>query len=947
MAKIYFSLLLFCFSFFSSRSQLIYQIKFEDYFRGIDIYSSIQDKNHVIYFATSEGVFKYSGLKVSKVNIDKTYDEELFGLTFDIDNQLYCHNLQGQIFKINNDSLQLFFQLPDSIKKNDLSFEFDNYNNLIICSKNYYLVKRNKIIKIASNKNHYYRSINKTYDSTLLLVDFENGKLLKWKNERVIEKINLPENLIKEDDKFNFSPLAFNDRIFLVSDRYNLIYHSKSFIEWKRILVGSNKLIEGINIKFLNDSLVTTLGEKNGISFFNFHNNELVEINNGLKDYRISSILNDYEGNFWLSSLKRGVFYVKNIDNYDLTELINPNRKEIIKIIKIEECLYVAFREGKIVKVRGNKIVKELRFDKSIYHFNVLDNQLLINSSIYSTNLELIGENEFRVGNIKKSYFFDSCYLFCSNTGFYIQSKNKVKSIFYKNFERIGRKVDTNKLFFEFSRPIFAHINKKRVLVFSKNEKLIIDLENHNYSIKKLDFSIVNVINMNNNTYAISSSKKLYRYNFDGFIEQKNIDLVNSSNVFALDNNIVLTDDDKGIVIYDTAFYLKNKILFSNESLMKSITQFLDYENKYIISNYEKIYSLSKKHSKQEAPVIFVSKVLVDSKVYSNFELNILPTEKKLQFEFFSTSFSQLEKLKFHYKIDGLNDSWIEMPMNQNVLTINKLPYGSYKLQVYAMSDNDLKSQTLTFHLNFLKPFWLKLWFFCFIGLLFFSIVFLIYKWRLHRIKRKMQIEREIKISQIKALKAQMNPHFFFNTLNSLQDLILHEDIRSSNIYLTKFADLIRNILKFSESEYISLNDEISLIKNYLELEKLRFSDSLSIQFTTNLTPDDEKFEIPSMLLQPLIENAIKHGFSSLEGVKKLKIDFISYESKIEILIEDNGVGLDGNTDINKNSLSFSGRANNNRIQLFNEILDKKIQMEYSSSKSFNSGTLVKLIFTR
>lgn len=161
----------------------------------------------------------------------------------------------------------------------------------------------------------------------------------------------------------------------------------------------------------------------------------------------------------------------------------------------------------------------------------------------------------------------------------------------------------------------------------------------------------------------------------------------------------------------------------------------------------------------------------------------------------------------------------------------------------------------------------------------------------------EQQKEYEVLASNLKALQSQMNPHFIFNALNSIQTLVLKGEKTSSYSYINRFASLIRKTLDFSEQKLVSLNDELKLLEDYLSLEKLRFRDDFDFQLQADAMPE---LEIPPMLLQPLIENSLRHGLLHKEGKRELQVQFQIREDGLTCLIRDNGIGREASREINK-----------------------------------------------
>ncbi|MFN8117854.1 MAG: histidine kinase [Bacteroidia bacterium] len=204
--------------------------------------------------------------------------------------------------------------------------------------------------------------------------------------------------------------------------------------------------------------------------------------------------------------------------------------------------------------------------------------------------------------------------------------------------------------------------------------------------------------------------------------------------------------------------------------------------------------------------------------------------------------------------------------------------------------------------------------------------------------------------SEIKAIKSQMNPHFFYNALNSIQGYIYSGDKENAAKSLGLFSDLSRSILESSRNTEISLNDEIELLQNYLKLETMRLP-KITYRIHVSETINLYDVYIPAMILQPLVENAIKHGLANKQGQGFLNIKLEEKNNKLLIEIEDDGIGREAAAEIGKRmmkkSASFSTEANMSRIELLNANKTEKITQEIIDKKDDNgnaTGTIVKLV---
>ena len=220
---------------------------------------------------------------------------------------------------------------------------------------------------------------------------------------------------------------------------------------------------------------------------------------------------------------------------------------------------------------------------------------------------------------------------------------------------------------------------------------------------------------------------------------------------------------------------------------------------------------------------------------------------------------------------------------------------------------------------------------------------------KMEEAKSKYNLEQQVRLSELKALQSQMNPHFVYNALNSIQDLILLEDIRNSNKYLGKFSDFIRKVLAFSSKGFISITEEIGILTLYIELEQLRVGDQLELSIKNELSEfDSDDFRIPAMFIQPYVENAFKHGLMHKKGKKELSILFKQEDNYIICIVEDNGVGRKKSNKIQERRKSkqggFSTDANQERIALLNTGKERKIKIEIMD-KEEAQGTRVSLYF--
>lgn len=207
---------------------------------------------------------------------------------------------------------------------------------------------------------------------------------------------------------------------------------------------------------------------------------------------------------------------------------------------------------------------------------------------------------------------------------------------------------------------------------------------------------------------------------------------------------------------------------------------------------------------------------------------------------------------------------------------------------------------------------------------------------------RRNRAEQKSASMEQRLLRAQMNPHFLFNSLASIQNYIINEKTDEASLYLSRFSQLVRNVLDNSAEEFVSLENEVDAIQNYLELQKVRYADKFDFQLMVDDQIDPESTFIPPMLAQPFIENSIEHGIKHLEGNGKIEIRFKLDEGMLRFEVEDNGVGRDMAVEVerkrNVRHRSMSTSITQERLLPLNRKLKGKGQLEIIDLKNETGG---------
>lgn len=239
------------------------------------------------------------------------------------------------------------------------------------------------------------------------------------------------------------------------------------------------------------------------------------------------------------------------------------------------------------------------------------------------------------------------------------------------------------------------------------------------------------------------------------------------------------------------------------------------------------------------------------------------------------------------------------------------------------------------------------------ISTLVFCIVFLLIGGYLLS-KNYREKRRTNQLLAIKSLRGQMNPHFIFNALNSVNHYISKNDEKAANKYLSDFSKLMRSVMDSSRHDLIPLSDEIETLKLYVELEHARFPDKFNFTFNVEESIDTNDFEIPPMIIQPYIENAVWHGLRYLDNEKgKLEIEFKLHENNLLVNVSDNGIGRKKSAEIktsNQKSQNSVGMQNiKTRIDLMNQLyaVNIKVSIEDAFPENENTGTKVEIIIPK
>jgi len=270
--------------------------------------------------------------------------------------------------------------------------------------------------------------------------------------------------------------------------------------------------------------------------------------------------------------------------------------------------------------------------------------------------------------------------------------------------------------------------------------------------------------------------------------------------------------------------------------------------------------------------------------------LDLHYTQNEIAFKYYTNNWHNAKSSTIRYKLLPHYPDWTIIENGEEV----EFPFlppdqYTYKIQGILPSGDMTEITSLDFDIN--PPWWRTTWFYTLAGLSLAASVYMLYRYRVGQLTQALRIENEMNQLEKSALQAQMNPHFIFNCLNSIQGFIMDNEKEQAMEYLSKFAKLIRLNLNASVDNSIRLDQEILILENYLSLEKLRAEDAFNYDISVEQNSQADKIMIPPMLLQPFVENAVIHGMQGIEKGGEIKVNFKKANNSLIVDIKDNGIG--------------------------------------------------------
>lgn len=405
--------------------------------------------------------------------------------------------------------------------------------------------------------------------------------------------------------------------------------------------------------------------------------------------------------------------------------------------------------------------------------------------------------------------------------------------------------------------------------------------------------------------------------------------------------------------------YSVQKIGKFNGLLSNFVSDLLIIGDSVYVSSSEglTVFSKSKWDSNRQQPIVWINEILVNNRLYpiDTYRLTLAHDSNNIELSFSGIDFKSMGNIQFKYRLLGLNENW--QNTLQNSIRYESLNPGAYTFEIMAMNSCGIWSKSITKVTFEISPPWWKSSFFLIVA---FAIMLILFIWILrtiiihkHRKELKTLLQKkQITDLELRAIKAQINPHFLFNALNSIQCFINDSKNELADEYLSRLADLLRETLEFSSKTEVPITDEVNFLKNYLSLEKLRFDEYFSYSIECTPKPEIGEILIPPMVVQPHIENALRHGLKQKQGqIKRLQIRFRLDKKHLICEIEDNGIGrktaMELKSQTNKNYSSKGVQLSDSKLKMYAQLTGRLGVTEiidlYESDQSKPCGTLVRI----
>lgn len=868
-----------------------------------EVYAITQDKDGFIWFATDLGVARFDGYEFQNFS-------RADGLP-DIEVYVFAHDSKGRVWVCGTSKMVAFFEdgcfHQPSLNKyvEEISSDFMNVNAFKVISENEVDFGFTRGVPVKATNDGLQLYFSDTLDSIHLLVhENADGSILVGSHGKMPNRGKRAFNFIDVDDHSIRFPFKNENRIALSNGTRLANGDLVLVVNNHFVKVREGKIIQYRNLPFIPTSAL--MEDKEGNLWvgtiqkgaLRFPGGDLEgEFTNELSAYSVTDVFQDRDGGYWFSTMDDGVFYkpgfhfkyfplsfsggsVQLMDIHE-DELALGMRSGEIHRVDLSKNVLVSSEPGKGIATMmyspNGKLVSR-RWGQAVFA-HPLDERVQVRARNRWLHFGSDGINYFvrrnsilayRSSNIKDvvrdaatERFITCSYLDSDNqlwlgtrTGLIrFSAADGLKELSFPELEEASvRHIEGDE-----ERGLLWIATKEKGLFLLCNGVLrpVLELQEKSPGVS------LNAVDIDQDGVAwVASNRGLFR--------------------------IEMTGQYPGKVSTETRHFDYSNGLSSHE-----IRTVLSYGHRVFLGTSDGLFHFDSRHLPKEAalPKPFLNKVEMNSKPIGNPNEEFLHTQNYFAVAFSALNYSLAGKIRYRYRLIGADNQWVQTQSTEAYYP--KLTPGDYRFEVQAMSaDGHWNPESTNYPFSILQPFWQAIWFqlVVIVSLLLSTVVFM--RWRMVAADRKRLLVNATTKAEQRALRAQINPHFIFNALNSIQKFITNSDQHSAQKYLSVFASVIRRSLNHSDKEFVSLQEEIELSQSYVKLESLRNESRIDYKIVVDPQLNPYTVEIPPMLIQPFVENAIWHGLQPKQGEGWVRVSFSSIDNETVLVeIEDNGVG--------------------------------------------------------
>ncbi|GCC52586.1 signal transduction histidine kinase LytS [Chryseotalea sanaruensis] len=906
-----------------------------------EVYSIVQDKRGLIWIGCDAGLYKFDGVNYTLYSSKTQNSKSISNLTLSSDGKIYCVNFQDQIFYLENDTLR------------ELQHTFQKISNIASGREGLLYLNHATGISVYNPHTREWRNINTIKNFTRSVVSNSRSEIYSITQQGIAKIL---------EEKVVFYPFPGHGQN--ISTDFLLGYHGDKLWIVKKDGSAFYVLQQGRLVQNESKNLALSLQNRKITNLKALPDNNLwISTYNGIVRYNVdkdsvtvfypelsfSDMWIDRENNYWLTTLQAGILRVPDL-NYQVWNTPSIQNEKLTHLATDGAHIYFSSINGAITKLNTNNGSLQTfhtgkNADIECLFFDTSNDNLIfyIQSENYVLRKNEISKAPFHIKAIKSIVHAPPFYFLGSSLGLYVDSENQSYSYRDKISEAWIRQLAWNQQ----KHILYAATNKGlQIFEYRENQWVCTSTLLTKTQIISIDFDEATqnlfAITFNGKVHLLDTENKLAKVaELPADVQAQKLEYYQRKLFMASNKGVWILDLEKSEwnnfnALSGLASENVNDLIVMNENIWLATGKGL-----------QKI-PLKEKTNRPLAKVFLKTNTLINPAL-SNVKLSY---QQPLILYPEASIYTSNGHFEYAYRLN--QNEWIKLPAGVEQIEIQNLPTGDFEIALKVIDHLGRDSENTILIAGFVNPpVWKRWWFMLSVVFVLIGLMYWFYKHQLSKQRKELNRQNELNIAKLVAIRSQMNPHFIFNSLNSIQDLILQKKTVESYDYVVLFSELVRNALTYSNTEFIPMQKEVDFLYTYLQLEKLRFKSDFT--YTIYYDQSDE-IDVPSLLIQPFVENALLHGLLHIEDKKELSIRFIYDKEKLVCIVEDNGIGRK-QADIirsrqgNSHS-SFALNAIQKRLDIFNEqqgeiVSEFGFEDVYPDRKYTGTRVTIKLPFKR